>query len=121
MTTHQLGSLKMNQIKTFDKYAIFARGLKQYQAVEGKTLALDLLDGEVGSTVEFKDVLLVDDNGKVKVGAPTLSGAAVTGKILSHVRGDKVIIFKKKRRKGYQKQNGHRQDLTIVQIDSIKA
>jgi len=79
------------------------------------------LGGEEGKQLEFSDVVLVDDNGKVKVGAPTIKGASVSAKILGHVRGDKVIIFKKKRRKGYQKSTGHRQDLTKIQIESIKA
>ena len=102
-------------------YAIVTIAGQQFKVQKDMRVTVHRLEGETGKAVEFKDVLLVDDNGKVKVGAPPLSGAAVTGKILSHVRGDKVIIFKKKRRKGYQKQNGHRQDLTIVQIDSIKA
>ncbi|MBK9523524.1 MAG: 50S ribosomal protein L21 [Bacteroidetes bacterium] len=63
--------------------------------------------------------MLVEDNGKVKVGAPNLKGASVSAKILGHLRGDKIIIFKKKRRKGYQKSSGHRQDLTKIQIESI--
>jgi large subunit ribosomal protein L21 len=64
---------------------------------------------------------LVDNNGSVKVGAPTVSGAKVTAKVLAHLKGDKVLIFKKKRRKGYQKLNGHRQSFTKIQIESITA
>jgi large subunit ribosomal protein L21 len=102
-------------------YAIVNIAGQQFKVQKDMRVTVNRLDVEAGKSVEFKDVLLVDDNGKVKVGAPMLNGAAVSAKILSHVRGDKVIVFKKKRRKGYQKQNGHRQDLTIVQIDSIKA
>jgi large subunit ribosomal protein L21 len=102
-------------------YAIVNIAGQQFKVQKDMRVTVNRLDLEAGKSVEFKDVLLVDDNGKVKVGAPMLNGAAVSAKILSHVRGDKVIVFKKKRRKGYQKQNGHRQDLTIVQIDSIKA
>lgn len=102
-------------------YAIVNIAGQQFKVQKDMRVTVNRLDVEVGKSMEIKDVLLVDDNGKVKVGAPMLSGAAVSAKVLSHVRGDKVIIFKKKRRKGYQKQNGHRQDLTIVQIDSIKA
>jgi len=102
-------------------YAIVNIAGQQFKVQQDMRVTVHRLEGETGKAIEFKDVLLVDDNGKVKVGAPMLKGASVSGKILSHVRGDKVIIFKKKRRKGYQKQNGHRQDLTIVQIDSIKA
>jgi large subunit ribosomal protein L21 len=102
-------------------YAIVTIAGQQFKVQKDQRVIVHRLGGEAGKAVEFKDVLLVDDNGKVKVGAPTLKGASVSGKILSHVRGDKVIVFKKKRRKGYQKQNGHRQDLTVVHIDSIKA
>jgi len=77
------------------------------------------LAGATGASVEFDQVLLAEANGTVSVGAPLLAGAKVSGKILDHVKGDKVIIFKKKRRKGYKKKNGHRQDFTKVMIESI--
>ncbi|HQK98131.1 MAG TPA: 50S ribosomal protein L21, partial [Bacteroidia bacterium] len=79
------------------------------------------LDANEGEQVSFDQVLLVGNNGSVKVGAPTVSGAKVTAKVISHVKGDKVLIFKKKRRKGYQKLNGHRQSFTKIQIESITA
>ena len=79
-----------------------------------------LLEGEEGTKVDFDQVLLVDNDGKVKVGAPTVKGAKVSGTILGHVKGDKVIVFKKKRRKGYQKKNGHRQNFSKVLIEDIK-
>jgi large subunit ribosomal protein L21 len=69
--------------------------------------------------VKFDKILFVDDGGSIQIGAPTVAGLVVSGKILEHVKGDKVIVFKKKRRKGYQKRNGHRQQFTKVQIDSI--
>ncbi|MFM7217386.1 MAG: 50S ribosomal protein L21 [Bacteroidota bacterium] len=102
-------------------YAIVNIAGQQFKVQKDMRVTVHRLEGAAGKSVEFKEVVLVDDNGKVKVGAPNVSGASVSAKILSHVRGDNVIVFKKKRRKGYQKQNGHRQDLTIVQIDSIKA
>ncbi|EPR65093.1 LSU ribosomal protein L21p [Cyclobacterium qasimii M12-11B] len=77
------------------------------------------MQGEVDASVEFDQVLLADDNGTVSIGAPLLSGAKVSGKILEHVKGDKVIVFKKKRRKGYKKKNGHRQQFTKIVIENI--
>jgi large subunit ribosomal protein L21 len=74
------------------------------------------LAGDAGASVEFDQVLLAEAKGTVSVGAPLLAGAKVSGKILGHVKGDKVIVFKKKRRKGYKKKNGHRQDFTKVKI-----
>lgn len=102
-------------------YAIVNIAGQQFKVEKDQTIIVHRLGGEEGKQLEFSEVVLVDDNGKVKVGAPTLKGASVSAKILSHVRGDKVIIFKKKRRKGYQKQTGHRQDLTKIQIEAIKA
>ena len=83
-------------------------------------LIVHRLATEEGKNIEIKDVVLLDNDGKVKIGASALKGVSITAKVLSHVRGDKVIIFKKKRRKGYQKQTGHRQDLTKIQISDIK-
>ena len=73
----------------------------------------------MGASVSFDKVLLTDNEGAVKVGVPYLEGASVTAKVLDHLKGNKVIVFKKKRRKGYQKKNGHRQCLTQIQIESI--
>ena len=78
------------------------------------------MHGDAGSAVSFDKVLLLDNEGKVKVGAPTVKGSSVSGKILEHVKGDKVIVFKKKRRKGYRVKNGHRQQFTKVLIEDIK-
>ncbi|RRN76478.1 50S ribosomal protein L21, partial [Pseudoxanthomonas sp. SGD-10] len=77
------------------------------------------LQGDEGATVEFDNVLLVENEGKFTVGTPAVNGAKVSAKIVSHLKGDKVIIFHKKRRKGYKKKNGHRQSFTKIQIDSI--
>jgi len=79
------------------------------------------LKGEEGSSVDFDKVLLIEDGTKINVGTPVVEGAKVSAKILSHLKGDKVIVFKKKRRKGYRKKNGHRQYLTKLQIENIKA
>lgn len=88
---------------------------------EVKYLYVSLLSKEVGETFNISDVLLVDNNGSVNVGKPLVAGASVNATVLSHVRGDKVIVFKKKRRKGYKKKNGHRQNFTKIQIDSVNA
>ena len=100
-------------------YAIVEIAGKQYKAEKDKFIYTNTLAGKEGDKVEFATVLLVSDGGKVSVGAPSVSGAKVSGKILSHVKNDKVIIFKKKRRKGYKKKTGHRQALTQVLIEKI--
>lgn len=102
-------------------YAIVNIAGQQFKVQKDQYLVVHRLAEDEGKTLEFNQVSLVDDNGKVKVGTPVLKGATVSAKILSHVRGDKVIIFKKKRRKGYQKSSGHRQDLTRILIENIKA
>jgi large subunit ribosomal protein L21 len=79
------------------------------------------LGEDTGKSVNFDNVMLVDDSGKVTVGTPSIKGASVKAKVLDHLKGDKVIVFKKKRRKGYKTKNGHRQYLTQIQIESIKA
>ena len=102
-------------------YAIVNIAGQQFKVKENASVYVHRLEANEGDQVEFNQVLLVDNNGSVKVGQPVVSGATVTGKVLSHVKGDKVIVFKKKRRKGYQKLNGHRQSLTKVQIEKISA
>lgn len=101
-------------------YAIVNIAGQQFKVQKDQEVIVHRLAVEEGKNVDFKDVVLVDNDGKVKVGAPTVKGASVSAKVLSHLRGDKVIVFKKKRRKGYQKQTGHRQDLTKIQIETIK-
>jgi large subunit ribosomal protein L21 len=100
-------------------YAIVEIAGQQFKVEQGQEVFVHRLNDEEGADVEFDKVLLIDDEGSVKVGAPVVEGAKVNGKVVAHVRGDKVIVFKKKRRKGYQKQNGHRQDLTKVRIEKI--
>ena len=99
-------------------YAIVNIAGQQFKVQKDQQIIVHRLAAEEGKTLEFKEVVLGDNNGKIKIG-DALKGASVTAKVLGHVRGDKVIIFKKKRRKGYQKQTGHRQDLTRIQIESI--
>jgi large subunit ribosomal protein L21 len=100
-------------------YAIVDIAGKQFKVAKDQYIYAPKMDGEAGSAVSFNKVLLIDDGGSVTIGAPTVSGITVSGKILEHVKGDKVIVFKKKRRKGYAVRNGHRQQYTKVQIESI--
>jgi large subunit ribosomal protein L21 len=101
-------------------YAIIKVAGRQYRVEKGQEVFLNRLEGEEGEKVTFDEVLLKDNEGKVEVGKPALNGAKVDAKILEQVKGDKVVVFKKKRRKGYQKKNGHRQQLTKVLIEGIK-
>ena len=100
-------------------YAIFRSGGKQFRAEKGTTLRLPTLPGEAGATVEFNDVLLGSDGARVKVGVPTLKGASVTAEIVKHGLGDKIVVFKFKRRKNQRRKNGHRQHYTRVKISGI--
>jgi large subunit ribosomal protein L21 len=100
-------------------YAIVNIAGKQFKVAKDQYIYAPKLEGDAGSAVSFDNVLLVDDGSAVQIGAPTVKGATVSGKILEHVKGNKVIVFKKKRRKGYVKRNGHRQQFTKVQIESI--
>jgi len=100
-------------------YAIVDISGKQFKVTQDQLVYAPRMEGEEGASVEFDRVLLLDDDGKVEVGAPVLSGVKVSAKILGHVKGDKVIVFKKKRRKGYRKKNGHRQEYTQIQIGEI--
>ena len=100
-------------------YAIVNIAGTQFKVAKDQYIYAPKLDGEAGSSVSFDEVLLLDHDGKVDIGAPTVKGAKVSGKILEHVKGNKVIVFKKKRRKGYAVKNGHRQQYTKVQIESI--
>ncbi len=101
-------------------YAIVDIAGKQFKVEKDQELFVNKLKDSVDSNVQFDKVLLVDNDGKVKVGTPTVKGASVSAKVLEHVKGDKVIVFKKKRRKGYAVKNGHRQDYTKIQIEGIK-
>jgi len=100
-------------------YAIVEIAGHQYKVSNGDEIFVNRLPGDAGDTVSFENVLLVDNEGAIAVGTPTVSGAAIGATIVEHLRGDKVIVFKKKRRKGYKVKNGHRDHLTKIKIDSI--
>jgi large subunit ribosomal protein L21 len=100
-------------------YAIFRTGGKQFRAEPGKTLRIPSLSAEAGTSVEFSDVLLGSKDGNVRLGVPTLSGAKVTGEIVKHGLGEKIVVFKFKRRKNYARKQGHRQGFTEVRITDI--
>ena len=100
-------------------YAIVEIAGQQFKVEKDRTIFVHRLQTAEGEQVEFEKVLLIEDGKDVKVGAPTVSGAKVTAKVLSHMKADKVQVFKKKRRKGYQKQNGHRQYMSQIQIENI--
>ena len=100
-------------------YAIIRTGGKQFRVEPGKTYRIPSLVGDAGSQVEFNDVLLGSDGKAVRTGVPALSGARVTGQIVRHGRGEKIVIFKHKRRKNYARKQGHRQGFTEVKISDI--
>ena len=100
-------------------YAIVEIAGQQFKVQKDQKLFVHRLEAAEGDNVSFDKVMLTDDNGKVTIGAPVIEGVAVNAKILQHLKGDKVIVFKKKRRKGYQKSNGHRQYLTELVIEGI--
>jgi large subunit ribosomal protein L21 len=102
-------------------YAIIKSGGKQYRVQSGEQLRVESLAAEVGAAVAFDEVLMVGAGEAVRVGAPLVAGAQVKATVLSHGRGDKVRIFKMRRRKHYQKSQGHRQNYTEVRIDDIVA
>ncbi|MFH1533595.1 MAG: 50S ribosomal protein L21 [Nitrospirota bacterium] len=98
-------------------FAVIETGGKQYKVAKGETLDIEKLEEKEGATVKFDKVLLVDE----KIGTPTVDGASVTGKIVGHKRGEKIVVFKMKAKKRYQKTQGHRQEITTVEITDIKA
>ena len=100
-------------------YAIVDIAGQQFKVEKGKKIFVHRLAAEVGASLDFDKVLLTDNEGQVKVGAPYVEGAVVKATVLDHVKGEKVIVFKKKRRKGYKKKNGHRQCLSQIQIEEI--
>jgi large subunit ribosomal protein L21 len=100
-------------------YAIVEIAGQQMKVEKGRKIYVQRLEQAVGESVVFEKVLLVDNDGDVKVGTPVLEGASVSATILEHIKGDKVLVFKKKRRKTYQKMNGHRQYLTKIQIEEV--
>ncbi len=100
-------------------YAIVDIAGQQFKVEKNKKIFVHRLEDSVGNEVEFDKILLVDDNGKIKVGDPVVKNMLVKAKVLEHLKGDKVLVFKKKRRKGYQKLNGHRQYLTALEVLDI--
>jgi large subunit ribosomal protein L21 len=102
-------------------YAVIETGGKQYRVSSGDTLEIERLQAEAGGTFTFDRVLMVNKDGQVRLGTPTLANASVEADVVNHIRGPKKIIFKMKRRKGYHKKQGHRQELTVVKIKDIKA
>ncbi|MEW6302746.1 MAG: 50S ribosomal protein L21 [Verrucomicrobiota bacterium] len=100
-------------------YAVLETGGKQYRVAAGDTLEIERLQADAGQPVTFDRVLLVSNDSQVKVGAPTVGGATVVADVVEHIRGDKKIAFKMKRRKGYHRTVGHRQELTVVKIKEI--
>ena len=100
-------------------YAIIRQGGHQYRAEPGKTIRLQSMDIEPGETVKFEEVLLGADGDNIRVGAPMLDGASVSAEVLRHGRGEKIIIFKHKRRKNYRRKQGHRQGFTEVRVNDI--
>ena len=101
-------------------FAVIETGGKQYRVEEGDVLDIELLETAGKNKIQFDRVLMVGSDKGAKVGTPVVEGAKVTGVLVDEVRGPKIIVFKKKRRKGYKRRNGHRQDLLRVEIDSIK-
>jgi large subunit ribosomal protein L21 len=101
-------------------YAIIKTGGKQFRVEPGRTYRVPSLVGEAGSEIEFNDVLLGSDGSNIRTGVPTLKGAKVTGEIVKHGRGEKIVVFKQKRRKNYARKRGHRQGYTEIRINDIK-
>jgi large subunit ribosomal protein L21 len=102
-------------------YAVLETGGKQYRVNAGDRLEIERLPVDAGQTHTFERVLLVSQDGGVKVGTPTVPSATVVAEVVEHIRGPKLIAFKMKRRKGYHRKVGHRQELTVVQVKEIKA
>jgi len=102
-------------------YAVIKTGGKQYRVSEGDTIRVEKLPAEEGASIELDQVLMIADGDDIKIGAPVVAGASVKATVLSHGRGDKVMIFKMRRRKHYRKTQGHRQNYTEIRIDGISA
>jgi len=114
-----LHSQKIMSLNLETMYAIVEIAGQQFKVQKNDEIFVHRMDVEPGTKVEFKEVLLVDNNGTVSIGKPHVEDSKVSGKVLEHARGDKVIVFKKKRRKGFQKETGHRQDFSKILIESI--
>ena len=102
-------------------YAVVKTGGKQYKVTEGATIEVNRVSGDEGSALTIDSVLMVNQDGSVKIGTPTIAGAKVEAEVVRHTRGPKLVIWKMKRRKGYRNKNGHRQDLSVLKINKISA
>ena len=102
-------------------YAIVEIAGQQFKVQKDQKIFVHRLNAEAGQKIDFDKVLLIENEGKITLGAPAIEGANVTAEVMEHVKGDKVIVFRKKRRKGYRKKNGHRQQFTAITISNIKA
>lgn len=102
-------------------FAVIKTGGKQYKVAKDDIIIVEKLDAEAGKKVSFDDVLMCGTDAKVTIGEPTVAGAKVNGEVLEQRKGDKVVVFKKKRRQGYRRKKGHRQNETVVKITDIKA
>jgi large subunit ribosomal protein L21 len=100
-------------------YAIVEIAGKQFKVTKDQYIYTPKINSEEGSSITFDQILLLDQDGNITIGEPTVAGATISGKVLAHVKGDKVLVFKKKRRKGYKKLQGHRQDYTKILIEDI--
>ena len=101
-------------------FAIVTIAGQQFKVEEGQEIFVHQLEANEGDNIDFDQVHLIENDGNTNVGKPIISAASVSATVLGHQKGDKVIVFKKKRRKGYRKKNGHRQSFTKIKIDSIK-
>jgi len=100
-------------------FAVIKTGGKQYKVSAGDILKIERLTGEAGQKVDFQEVFMLGDDKTAKIGTPNVDNAVVKATVLEQARGDKIIVYKKKRRQGYDRKNGHRQDLTVIHIDEI--
>ena len=101
-------------------YAVIRTGGKQYRVAKGELLQVDKINGEVGQSVEFTEVLMLANGERIEIGRPVLGDSKVVGEIVEQGKGKKIVIFKSKRRKGYRKKQGHRQQYTVLKIKEIK-
>jgi large subunit ribosomal protein L21 len=108
-------------VKTLKMYAIVEVAGQQFKVEKDQKIFVHRMDSAEGESFDVEKILLIDNDGDVKIGTPLVEGAKVTAKVLQHLKGEKVLVFKKKRRKGYRKKNGHRQYLTQIQIEEIVA
>jgi len=100
-------------------FAVLKTGGKQYRVAAGQVIKVEKLDGEVGSTIKFDEILMVGDDKGVKVGEPLIAGASVSAEVLEQTRAAKIIVFKKKRRHNYRRKKGHRQNITVLRVTDI--